>query len=480
MKNNQSQNLEILRAAYQAWSNCAMLRRSRTRNKNFTYGKQWCDPTFDLDGNIITEEKKLREMGKEPITNNLMRQMVKSIVGRFRSNAKKCATTLSAELQDIYAQNQIDEVDSRALEEFLISGSCIQRIDADHHLCCGTKISNVNFNHFFINAIQDTRAWDCEIVGQLHDLSLAELITLTGARSNRNRAAWIRQLYCNRNAEDATINCASELGANNEWDADFWHARNGKLRAIEVWTLESREILKCHDPLSAQYYIDSLSTQNAINRENKKRKAAQEPEITTQWDIEEVWRCRWFTPMGDTLADYLSPFAHGSHPFVIKFYPLTDGEVHSFVEDVIDQQKYVNRLITLIDHIMGASAKGVLLFPENALPNGFTWDDIKRIWSATNGIIPYSPLHSGDLPKQISTNATDIGAYEMLQIQMKLFEDISGVSNALQGKLTSSAIGAETLRQQIDNATIALADIFDTFDAFRSDRDRKLQSHYTP
>lgn len=480
MKNNQSQNLEILRAAYQAWSNCAMLRRSRTRNKNFTYGKQWCDPTFDLDGNIITEEKKLREMGKEPITNNLMRQMVKSIVGRFRSNAKKYATTLSAELQDIYAQNQIDEVDSRALEEFLISGSCIQRIDADHHLCCGTKISNVNFNHFFINAIQDTRAWDCEIVGQLHDLSLAELITLTGARSNRNRAAWIRQLYCNRNAEDATINCASELGANNEWDADFWHARNGKLRAIEVWTLESREILKCHDPLSAQYYIDSLSTQNAINRENKKRKAAQEPEITTQWDIEEVWRCRWFTPMGDTLADYLSPFAHGSHPFVIKFYPLTDGEVHSFVEDVIDQQKYVNRLITLIDHIMGASAKGVLLFPENALPNGFTWDDIKRIWSATNGIIPYSPLHSGDLPKQISTNATDIGAYEMLQIQMKLFEDISGVSNALQGKLTSSAIGAETLRQQIDNATIALADIFDTFGAFRSDRDRKLQSHYTP
>ena len=178
--------------------------------------------------------------------------------------------------------------------------------------------------------------------------------------------------------------------------------------------------------------------------------------------------------MGDLLADYLSPFDHGSHPFVTKFYPLTDGEVHSFVEDVIDQQKYVNRLITLIDHIMGASAKGVLLFPDNALPNGFSWSDIRRVWSSTNGIIPYSPHPSGEAPQQISSNATDIGAYDMLQIQMKLFEDISGVNNALQGKLSSSTIGADTFRQQIDNATIALADIFDTFNAFRSDRNSKI------
>ena len=180
--------------------------------------------------------------------------------------------------------------------------------------------------------------------------------------------------------------------------------------------------------------------------------------------------------MGHLLAEYDSPYRHGTHPFVMKFYPLTDGEVHSFVEDVIDQQKYVNRLITLIDHIMGASAKGVLLFPETGLPEGFTWNDIKRIWSATNGIIPYSPNHSGDIPKQISTNATDIGAYEMLQIQMKLFEEISGVNSALQGKLTSAAIGSETFQRQIDNATIALGDIYETFNAFRSDRNQKLMS----
>lgn len=462
----------ILLAAYNAWNKGAELRRTRNRNKNFTYGRQWNDLTTDIDGNPITEGQKIREAGKEPLTNNMMRQMVKSVVGRFRNIIKdeQQNETLSA----IKEANQLNELDSRALEEFLISGCCIQRVDYDMRNVNTIRIDNVNINRFFVNAIQDPRSWDCEIVGQLHDLSLAELIKRVGAQSNRNKAAWIREIYCNRNTENDITDFSSRLGANNESATDFWYAHNGKFRAIEVWTLESHEILKCHDRKTAKYFITPTSAQSSIDKENKKRGKSDEPEITTQWDITEVWRCRWFSPMGHLLAEYDSPYQHGSHPYIMKFYPLTDGEVHSFVEDVIDQQKYVNRLITLIDHIMGASAKGVLLFPETGLPDGFTWNDMKRIWSATNGIIPYSPNHSGDIPKQISTNATDIGAYEMLQIQMKLFEEISGVNSALQGKLTSSAIGSETFRRQIDNATIALGDIYDTFNAFRYDRNRKI------
>lgn len=75
----------------------------------------------------------------------------------------------------------------------------------------------------------------------------------------------------------------------------------------------------------------------------------------------------------------------------MKFYPLTDGEIHPFVEDVIDQQKYVNRLITLIDNVMGTSAKGVLLFPEDQLSDGTSWADIKAMWASYDGVIPYRP-----------------------------------------------------------------------------------------
>ena len=464
----------ILRAAYMAWMSGGELRSSRTRNKNFTYGRQWNDYTTDIDGNPITEYRKIKESGKEPITNNMMRQMVKSVVGHFRRNIKEAPSNTVP--QEIKHLNCLDELDSRNLEEFLISGCCIQRVDRDWHNDGGVRVDNVNVNRFFVNAIQDTRAWDCEIVGQIHDLSLAELIMRTGARHKRNRAAWIRNIYCNENTENAVADFTSRIGANNESGTDFWRARDGKFRAIEVWTLESREILKCHDSLNAKYYAVPASNRRIIDADNLDRMKSELPVISTQWDIEQVWTCRWFSPMGNLLAEYDSPYRHGSHPYVMKFYPLTDGEVHSFVEDVIDQQKYVNRLITLIDHIMGASAKGVLLFPENGLPDGFTWEDIKRIWSATNGIIPYTPSHTGDIPKQISTNATDIGAFEMIQLQMKLFEDISGVNSALQGKLASGAIGADTFKRQIDNATIALGDIFDTFDAFRNERDAKIIS----
>ena len=76
------------------------------------------------------------------------------------------------------------------------------------------------------------------------------------------------------------------------------------------------------------------------------------------------------TPQGDVLRSGRSPYRHGSHPFVFKAYPFIDGEIHSFVSDIIDQQKYANRLISMYDWILRASAKGVLLFPEGALPEG--------------------------------------------------------------------------------------------------------------
>ena len=48
----------------------------------------------------------------------------------------------------------------------------------------------------------------------------------------------------------------------------------------------------------------------------------------------------------------------------------TQANIAELDQNIIDQQRYINRLITLIDFIMGASAKGVLVFPENAIPKG--------------------------------------------------------------------------------------------------------------
>ena len=157
----------------------------------------------------------------------------------------------------------------------------------------------------------------------------------------------------------------------------------------------------------------------------------------------------------------------------MKFYPLVDGEVHSFVEDVIDQQRYINRLIVMIDHIMSTSAKGALLFPANQRHESMSWEQIAAQWAKSDSVKPYKPSGGNPPPQQIAANNTNIGAFELLSLEMKLFEDVSGVSGALMGKNASPATGSALYESQVKNATIALADIFESFNDFRTTRNEK-------
>ena len=461
---NNEQDRRVLHAAYQAWMNAAGLRQARLRNKRFTYGDQWGDLVRDFQGRVMTEGELLASQGCESITNNLIRKMVKTIVGRFRNQYLKSDDKKPQLLSQTAIDNELDELDSRALEEFLISGCCIQRVEPCHEPGGAehVRVDNVNVNQLFAGTMNDTRSWDCELIGQLHDLNIAQLLRRV-AGGNQRKAAWVRRLYTD-GADSRLADFTTRLGADSQLGTDFWHARDGKFRAIEVWTLESREVLVCHNRREGTLTVEPTSKANRLKSN---------PDVTTRWDIATVWHCRWFSPMGDLLCEYDSPWSHGSHPFVIKLYPLTDGEVHAVVEDIIDSQKHLNRLISLLDQVMRSSAKGVLLFPETALPDGWTWEDARRCWSSSNGLLPYNPRFSDARPEQVSTNNSNIGAYQMIDLQMKLFEEISGVSGALQGK-DPKVNSASVYQLQSENANIALSDVFDTFEAFRRQRDRKI------
>ena len=462
---NNERHTRVLHAAYQAWMNAAGLRQARLRNKRFTYGDQWGDLVRNSQGLVVTEREHLAAQGCDSITNNLIRQMVKTIVGRFRSQyIKHDENEGTTALQQASSANELDELDSRTLEEFLISGCCIQRVDTCHEpgACELIRVDHVNVNKFFVNAMNDTRSWDCELIGQLHDLNIAQLLRRV-AGGNQRKAAWVRRLYTD-GAEQRMADFTTRLGADSQLGCDFWHAHDGKCRAIEGWTLESREVIVCHNRREGTLTVEPA---NVLHRFKNR------PDITTRWDIATVWHCRWFSPMGDLLCEYDSPWQHGSHPFVVKLYPLTDGEVHAVVEDIIDTQKHVNRMISLMDQVMRSSAKGVLLFPETALPDGWTWEDARRCWSSANGLLPYNPNFSEAKPEQINANNSGLGAYQMIELQMKLFEEISGVSGALQGK-NPTVNSANVYQMQSENANIALSDVYDTFQAFRRQRDRKI------
>ena len=124
--------------------------------------------------------------------------------------------------------------------------------------------------------------------------------------------------------------------------------------------------------------------------------------------------------------------------------------------------------------MMGASAKGVLLFPMAQKSPLVSWEEIAERWSRTDGVIPV--MGRGEtLPTQISGTGADAGAHQLLSLELKLFEDVSGVSNALLGQSSNAAGGAGLFDAQVRNSTIALADIFDTYESFLADRDRRIQ-----
>ena len=85
------QNMDLLAAAASAYSSAAYLRKRRHRFKQFTYGAQWGDSVRDHDGRWVTEGEMAARNGRVPMTNNMIRRLVKNIVGRFQVGSPRDA-----------------------------------------------------------------------------------------------------------------------------------------------------------------------------------------------------------------------------------------------------------------------------------------------------------------------------------------------------------------------------------------------------
>lgn len=460
-------NQETLRLARECWEAMSPVRAARRRQARFTYGDQWGDPATDHAGRRTTEGALASVGGRRPLSNNLIRRLVKSVVGRYRVE-RAGEPPKSGALAAAYGRNRLDELDARALEEFLISGMAVQRVWRETRPGGrGAWVDNIPPDNFFISRVRDPRLHDAELVGCLCDMSLQELLARF-ATGDPARAARLRGLYGALAGRGSLFGDAGEEGG-----ASFGNAPRGLCRVVEVWTLEYRPTLRCHDPLEAVYREIPASEAGRVEAENRRRAGEGLPAVEAAADHSPVWHCRWLAPDGTLLREEDSPFPGGSHPFAVKLYPLIDGEVHSLVADVIDQQKHVNRLITLMDNMMGAAAKGVLLFPTRCKADGMRWEDIVDRWALPGGVIPYNAV-PGVEPKQVVTPLGDSGAAEMLETQIRLFEDVSGVSSALMGKSVSAAVGHERYESEVRNASVSINDLLSTFRDFILLRDRLL------
>lgn len=476
--------MTVFEEALQLWNSMDELRRRRDRYKRFTYGRQWDDPIVNPEnGKVTTERALLSKDGRPPLTNNLIRQMVKSVVGRFRQQhldpdsqlaGNELAATISRQLADLYTLHQLDELDSRMLEEFLISGIAAQRVGTDPvSKAIGLPVvENVAANRLFLSLPSDPRATDIDTIGMLRDLTPQEVVVRWGG-THRGRAT---DLLNRLKLEYDPLRPRQYTAQAEQCDTQFHTAPPGKVRVIEVWKKEPRDFFRVHDPLKATFTLVPGTDEEALLAENRRRARRRQPPLNFRWQLSWQWTARWFLPTGELLMQKSLPPGY-SHPFAIKLYPLIDGEIHSLVEDVVDQQKYVNRLINLLDRMMATAAKGALLYPVEALPDGAEFMDIAKQWSATDGLVLYQGYANGHIPRQLSTNVGDVGARDLLKTEMQLFKEISGVTDALAGRNLNASTGAERYSLEVRNAAISICDLLDTFNSMLARRDALLLRH---
>lgn len=494
-----TRNMLRLQIYNDLWERLRDFRERCERNKNYTFGDQWGDEVLDHNGKStgISEEQNILSQGKVPLKNNLIRSLLKTILGTARNNKtepqaisrdrdeQKLGEMMSVALQYAYQTERIFEKDIAALEQFVIKGVCFQsvRFKWDYkRQIREVTVGNINPSRVFFNGdIQDRYGEDIRTFGILEDMTFDEVVSaFANSPADIDR---LKEIY--REAREDARQTYDTFSTDRQKSIQFYRPiDNNMCRVIQVWELASAERLRCHDRKEARMFTADIEDMETIESINNARRqyymqnglTAEEAEdylITYKWFYDHFWTFTYLSPMGDVLATGKTPFTHNDHPFAFCLYPLVDGEIHSFVEDVIDQQRYINRMITLIDFIMGASAKGVLVFPEDALGD-MTKEEVLEEWVKYNGVI-FAKVKAGTpMPQQISTNATNVGASELLELELDLLKSVSGIHDALQGQTAVSGKPATLYAQESQNSATNLVDLMETFTSFRLNRDYKM------
>lgn len=500
---DKNKNTDVLLMAQKAWDCMKKFREDRARNKKYCFGDQWSD-TVEYCGRTMSEEDYIRMQGNIPLKNNLIRRLVKTVTGVYRNQNKtyvctardreeqRLGETMTTLLERNIDTNEKKELDARMFEEFLISGLAVQKEVwgiREKRYDCWTD--NVNPNHFFMDGgLVDPRMSDITVIGELHDITFGQLCSAF-AHSDEDLSK-LRDIYKHARDVHYLRSYADTFNRNKEEMVSFMAPYDlGLCRVIEVWTLEQRKALWCHDYLTGDAYIDKYDNLKDIEAENESRlednrmkdmngnylydemgnimlqmEEERVPLIEYEYIIENYWYYRYLSPFGDILDEGESPYNHGEHPYVVKAFPLIDGEIHPFVADVIDQQRYINHYIILNDFIVKSSAKGTLIVDESSIPSDMSIEDIAEEWTRYNGVIKLKLKDGAKVPQQMTNQNRVAGLQDMITLQMQLMDDVSGVHGALQGKNAASGTSGILYEQQANNASTSIIDMLETFSSF--------------
>jgi hypothetical protein len=498
------ENVNLIEQCRLDWDGLYSFRKRRLRSRKYYQGDQWHELIIGPNGRPITEEDYIKSQGKIPFKQNIIRQIVRNMLGQYRTNPSQSivystdrekapqADIMGATLDQALSLNNSVELDAAALEEFILSGMTIQKEMFSYWPTRDKEdlfVENINVNRIFFNSdVRDLRFIDLSRIGEVKDTTLERMIAAFGDTPEKEKA--IREIY---RGVDVNNRLTDKTLSTQEIDrlSFFYTDDSSKCRMIEVWYEEYAWRTRVHDTLDGTWQVTDLTTPEVMELNQKRIEqglaqgipADQIPLMEPYSKYEPVWKVKYLSPWGHCFYESETPYEHQEHPYTLKVATFLDGEVRGLVEDIIDQQRYINRLISMLDFIMGASAKGVLLVPEESIPDDMDINDFAAEWSKFNGVIKVKLKPGETLPTQVSANSTNIGAFEMLNLQLKLIMDIGGVGSAIQGQDAKSGTPSSLYAQMAQNSLINSRDMFDKFSDFKTQRDRKalkiIKQYYT-
>lgn len=505
------ESLQVLQEFQTHWESLSEARRKARRSMMYAYGDQWGDMVKDPDtGRMMTEADMIKKNGKVPLKNNMIAPILNNIDGQFRTGTTKtvCAVRdqketklgemMSVAIEYVHDINDMTEVDAATLRAALISGFAPQRIEYGANPAKENRrdvwVYSPNTNRVFFNTnLEDVRLWDLTHIGEIMDLPLDEVIAAFS--KNPGDEERIRELYGDVD-KALYLDSYAMQGKHND-DLTFSTAtRTNLCRVIFGWKRYNRDAWYYHDTLTGKWgYLDyTRENEDRIKEENERRlidarEVGMDEEevllIDYNFKSECYWKYYYLTPGGHVLQSGKSPYWHGEHNYVLGMPIFIEGQMLNYVEQFIDQQRAINRTATLIDFIRGTSSKGVLVVDDEAFES-MSREEIIDEYVRYNGVlfVKLKPGQNiGNVVQQYNSGASVAGDFELLNLQLKLINDISGVNSAMQGKAPVSGTPSSLYAQQVQNSSLNLKGIFESFRAFRKRRDVKImkmiQQFYT-
>ena len=493
-------DLDLLSDCNRSWMSKDAWRQDISVLYRYVFGNQWGDYVHVHGIGDITEEDLIKMQGNIPLKNNVMVSIWMSVFGVHakqetepvcyarNENAKVLSDIMSSGLQTNWQNTYMSERLDNIMAEYLIAGAAFARESFEERNELHDSYTDfINPFYAFWEGGNDPTHQDIRMIGCLWDISVEELYFRFAKKEYGLTIKKLQDIYKINKNNQVSYSIGS-LGVNEKndyYNISFYRPSDPNLvRVIEVWREEVKPRYQCYDQLATdqidKYFrceIEDIDKVRAINIERKAMYDEQQvPEdkrayITAKEIVDKYWQYYFMAPDGRILCEGETPYDHKSHPFTVSLFPYVNGEIHPFMGFFKDQQRYINRTVMMGDMALKNAAKGMTFLPLSMKPDGMTREEYANQKSKFDCVFVYDDtkpeaLKSQRKPEFFTHSAFNIGQTDMLQLQMNMIHEVSGVSGALQGKQPTSGTSAARYAMESQNSTTTIYPLIKKFNGF--------------